>query len=123
MGNSSKQYRFLLMQLPMTPDVGHRLFQNYAQTVEEHGSVDLSLYREVCSGGLEYPEAQPEERALEDLFREFNEAPPEGYRGRSMSVSDVVYLWAEDENGTGKPAAWFCDSIGFTRICKEGDNQ
>lgn len=53
-------------------------------------------------------------KRLEDIFQIFNLRLPEGYRGRSMSVSDVV--WAE---GLG---TFFCDSFGFKQLKKfKGD--
>lgn len=48
---------------------------------------------------------------LERLFEKFNLQHPADYRGRSMSVSDVVVL---HENG--RDTAHFCDSIGFVEI-------
>ena len=48
----------------------------------------------------------------EDVFAMFNFEQPDGYRGRSMSVSDVV-ICAPDG---GAPAAYFCDSIGFKQV-------
>lgn len=47
-------------------------------------------------------------KRLDDIFYIFNCQLPEGYRGRSMSVSDVV--WAE---GLG---TFFCDSFGYKPI-------
>lgn len=49
---------------------------------------------------------------LEDIFAHFNFDEIEGYEGRSMSVSDVVVIREE----SGEVAAYFCDSIGFTRV-------
>ncbi len=49
---------------------------------------------------------------LEDAFATFNFDHPDGFKGRSMSVSDVV-ICAPDG---GAPAAYFCDSIGFKQV-------
>lgn len=43
----------------------------------------------------------------------FNLEHPNGYRGRSMSVSDIVWM-----EGIGY---WFCDSIGFRQIKFAGE--
>lgn len=53
------------------------------------------------------PEAEPDV-ALEVLYRTFNSSTrPSDFKGRSMSVSDVVVL-------NGK--AYYCDHVGFTEV-------
>lgn len=47
------------------------------------------------------------EYTLEKLFEIFNTFPPEGFEGRSMSVSDVVEL---------EGVYYYCDHIGFKKI-------
>ena len=44
---------------------------------------------------------------LESLFILFNVSPPEDFKGRSMSVSDIVIL---------KGRTYFCDTAGWTRL-------
>lgn len=49
---------------------------------------------------------------LEDIYRTFNaDDRPAGFRGHSLSVSDVVVV-----NRGGKEEAHYCDSIGFTPV-------
>lgn len=48
---------------------------------------------------------------LEEVYYIFNMAHPEGYRGRSMSVSDVVEIQTQEGS-----IFYFCDSIGFEPI-------
>lgn len=48
---------------------------------------------------------------LEDIFMKFNEARPDDYKGRSLSVSDVVVL-----NKEGEASANFVDSFGFKNV-------
>lgn len=48
---------------------------------------------------------------LEKVFMIFNENHPEGYTGRSLSVSDVVEVKTESER-----AFYFCDTFGFKEI-------
>ena len=52
-------------------------------------------------------------QTAEDVFRIFNLEHPNGYRGRSMSVSDIVWM-----AGIGY---WVCDSIGFRQIKFAGE--
>lgn len=48
---------------------------------------------------------------LEEVYYIFNMAHPEGYRGRSLSVSDVVEIQTPEGS-----SFYFCDSIGFKPI-------
>ncbi len=100
------------------PENVYRLFADYEEQLKHFGGIDLSLYFTADNGVVEAPD---EPTACELLFRRYNIEPPDGYTGRSMSVSDIVRLW---DNSTDPPTqtTWFCDSFGFTRICKEGDN-
>lgn len=78
--------------------------------LEERGEVlatetiDLDLYSVVYEGEVE---DGPAMAALEFLFQEFNINHPAGYRGRSMSVSDVVHLGDR---------FFYCDSCGFVDV-------
>ena len=67
--------------------------------------VDPKIYEEVFEGVVPCND-------LEDVFRMFNLEKPEGYEGRSLSVSDVVGII--DENG--ETHYHYCDSIGFKKI-------
>lgn len=53
---------------------------------------------------------------LEEVYQMFNINHPDGYRGRSLSVSDVVEVVSE-----GKSTFYFCDSIGFKEIAFDPD--
>lgn len=48
---------------------------------------------------------------LEDLFYIFNADIPEDFKGRSMSISDIVII--EDN---GKKKAYYVDLIGFKEV-------
>ena len=70
--------------------------------VKRHGGVDPSEYELVFAGEVDA-------RDLEDVYVIFNDYAkmPAGYRGHSLSVSDVVVT----EDG-----AYFCDSWGFVEL-------
>lgn len=55
---------------------------------------------------------------LEKLYEIFNREHPAGYKGRSMSVSDVVEIV---DGMTGKSYFHFCDSFGFKEVSFEPD--
>lgn len=57
-----------------------------------------------------------QEPCLDELYLAFN-APhpfPEGYRGRSMSLGDLVEYAESGE-------LWFCDAIGWTPVSWEAE--
>ena len=87
----------------------HRvMFESYDRLVEWQGNskIDASIYGKVFEGTVE-------EDTLEGVFQMFNVDKPDGYSGRSMSVSDVIAVRHPDE---GKTEYFYCDSIGFRQI-------
>ena len=77
--------------------------------------VDSALYDRVYDGKLDC-------NSLETIYEKFNIDHPADYKGRSLSVSDVVEI---RESDTLNPGFYFVDSIGFKGIafdkalCKE----
>ena len=77
--------------------------------------VDPVLYDRVYDGKLDC-------NSLETIYEKFNINHPADYKGRSLSVSDVVEI---RESDTLNPSFYFVDSIGFKSIsfdkspCKE----
>ena len=67
-------------------------------------------YDLVYSGKLRNPDKDAEV-ILDELFERFNTSYPQGYTGRSMSVSDVVVL-----NQNGKQDCYYVEPIGFKKI-------
>lgn len=61
-------------------------------------------YKLVWEGDLEV-------RCLDDVYEKFNWCSPRGYRGRSLSVSDLVTA----ERGTCS-ITYFCDSFGWKEV-------
>lgn len=95
-----------LYQIVPELDNDHLMFRDlqFIRTASNN-QVPAELYERVYYGELEI-------RNLEDAFYIFNMEHPEGYRGRSMSVSDVVEL-TDSEAGS---EFFFCDTIGFKKI-------
>ena len=94
-----------LYQIAPEKDDKNLMFMGFEFTVL-HGGINADSYEIVFDGDL------PAQTA-EDVFRIFNLEHPNGYRGRSMSVSDIVWM-----EGIGY---WFCDSIGFRQIKFAGE--
>ncbi len=85
------------------------MFRDLQAHMEACGRVAAELYARVFEG--EVPEGKHD--ALEDVFVRFNSGRPVGFRGRSMSVGDVVHVLKAE--GV-KPGYYFCDMIGFKKI-------
>ena len=69
-------------------------------------AIDSSIYDRAFDGEVDC-------KGLEDVFQMFNINHPEGYRGRSLSVSDVVEIVEAEGVDTG---FYFCDSVGFKKV-------
>ena len=81
------------------------IFENLEHLQNRGLSVDAANYEAVYTGALE------EGITLEDLYEKFNIDHPADYKGRSMSVSDVVVI-----HQSGEDKAYFVDSFGFSEV-------
>lgn len=97
-----------LYQINFDRDKDSRMFESLDQFPVQNGKpyVDSGLYDKVYEGEIDGTDP-------EDVFATFNFGRPEGYCGRSMSVSDVVEIAESDSTESG---FYFCDSIGFKKI-------
>lgn len=68
--------------------------------------INSSIYDCVFSGEVNCD-------GLEDVFQKFNVDHPDGYSGRSLSVSDVVEI---TESNDLEPGFYYCDSVGFKTV-------
>ena len=66
--------------------------------------INLGDYEVVYEGELECSEIS---EALEELFEIFNIRHPEDFKGRSMSVSDIVEVDGEN---------YYCDAAGWKKL-------
>lgn len=105
-------YKYTFSRLRSPRDAA--LFENYETAVRLFGPVSLKRYCPADNGQVEAPGP---EQACEALYRAYNlpGQRPNGYSGRSMSVSDVVTLW---DSSVEPPlrSDWYCDDIGFRRM-------
>ena len=87
-------------------DNSRMLFSNLDYIKKVHrGIVPAEAYEMVFDGEVHA-------ETTEDIFRIFNTNLPKGYKGRSLSVSDVVEIKHYDS----KSEFYFCDTIGFEKI-------
>ncbi len=89
-----------LYQLAPEKDKYNLMFMNYEFT-KAHQGIHPETYELVFDGELDV-------KFIDSIFQIFNVNLPEGYRGRSMSVSDII--WAE---GLG---TFFCDCVGYKQL-------
>lgn len=102
-----------IYQVNMERDENQVAFMGYDSLSKFQGSpdVDSRIYDKVFEGEVGC-------FTLEKLYQIFNTEHPAGYKGRSMSVSDVVEIV---DGNTGKSYFHFCDSFGFKDIPFEPD--
>jgi len=93
-----------IYQINLNRDDEDRAFTSLEEIGKER--VDRSLYDTVFEGTVEAGD-------LEDVFRIFNVEHPEGYKGRSLSVSDVVEVIESEGVAAG---FYYCDSFGFAKV-------
>jgi len=94
--------KFEIYQLPNNHP---RIFRPYESL---NSDPRLSDYRPVYEGNTEdYSDWDFMNGILEDLFYVFNESKPLDYKGRSLSVSDVIVI---GDN------AFYVDCVGFRRL-------
>ena len=100
-----------IYQINMKRDANNVAFMNYESLPKFQGSseIDSSLYDKVFEGEVNC-------FTLEKLYQIFNLEHPAGYKGRSMSVSDVVEII---DGITGKSYFNYCDSFGFQTVSFE----
>lgn len=92
-----------IYQINLERDKDQKAFQPYDKT----DSIDSKIYDLVFDGALDC-------KSLEDIYYSFNMDHPAGYKGRSLSVSDVV-----ERKEDGQVQFYFCDRIGFKEISFE----
>ncbi len=103
--------KFAIYQINPDRDVSRSMFLNTRSITEIFGdlSVDCGSYDRVYSGNISVTD-------LEDIYHIFNMDHPNDFRGRSLSVSDVVEVLDSPVLASG---FYFCDSAGFTKISFE----
>ena len=97
-----------IYQVNMKRDTNNVAFMRYELLEKLQGSqsVDSKIYDKVFDGEVDC-------QTLEDVYQMFNLNHPEGYKDRSLSVSDVVEVMEDPRH---PHCFYFCDSIGFKPI-------
>ncbi len=102
-----------IYQVNMERDPNNVCFMGYDRLEKLQGTTDIdsTIYDKVFEGEVNC-------FTLEKLYEIFNREHPAGYKGRSMSVSDVVEIV---DGITRKSYFHFCDSFGFKEVSFEPD--
>lgn len=96
-----------IYQINMDRDNGSYSFTNYENTIRRTGGgIRSSIYDCVFDGEVDC-------KGLEEVYEKFNIDSPPGFKGHSLSVSDIVEIAESDSVEKGY---YFCDSIGFKKI-------
>ena len=97
---------YKIYQLP-SGDEYHGIRYSSKQTIEQEGiQLNHDDYELIYEGSLS---EFPEEHTLDFIYQRFNVGEkPDGYKGRSLSVSDVIVIDKNDEQ-----QVYFCDKFGF----------
>lgn len=100
--------KITIYQINMERDINRIAFMAHGNLEQFQSSkdIDCKIYDKVFAGDIDC-------QSLEDIYRKFNLDHPEDYKGRSLSVSDVVEVKA---GGKVTPGFYFCDSFGFEQI-------
>ncbi len=98
--------RVKIYQIGRETDRYNLMFRNLEFALEKsNGRIQEDTYELVYEGDVPA-------KNLEGVFYIFNEAHPAGYRGRSLTTSDIVEVV-----GAG---TFFCDSFSFEKIPFDG---
>ena len=97
-----------IYQINPERDTERLMFASWEETEKlcDANTVQSETYDRVFEGTVDA-------KNLDDIYTIFNLSPPDGYRGRSLSVSDVVQIV---ESGTGESGFFFVDSFGFQPV-------
>lgn len=98
--------KIAIYQIAIERDENRLAFQSLNHIISvSNGRVPAKLYDCVFAGEVSA-------QTLEDIFYVFNMEHPSGYKGRSLSVSDVVEIFL----ASGESEFYYCEPIGFKRI-------
>ena len=112
-GGGEMIYLYTLHRLGKSAEAARYRFESYEAALSM-GGIRWNLYQCVASGTIE---AAGQITACEKIYERFNVGEkPEGYKGRSMSVSDIVHLVTPDGQGDIISEDWYCDNVGFRKI-------
>lgn len=105
---TGEKMRINIYQIDPKKDNAHILFLGLDEikTMKKENDLSPDIYKMIFSGEVDCED-------LEGIYRKFNIDAPNGYIGRSLSVSDVIEVV---ESPTVENGFYFCDVTGFQKI-------
>lgn len=107
---ANETYTLKIYQLSDIPENRDLRFTSLKSLDEKGIDVNHSAYDLIYSDNIT-PQKESIGQVLEDIFYRFNTDIPKDFKGRSLSISDIIAI----END-GKQTAYYCDNIGFKEI-------
>lgn len=99
-------HKVSIYQIQMKDDAENKLFQSYNTIVKEFGGIKMSDYTKVHQCNHATME-KTTNAILDEIYARFNGVHPDDYKGRSISVSDIIVL---DSN------LYYVDKFGFKKV-------
>lgn len=99
-----ERYTYIIYQVKVNADfsfMGWKMANKHGWSFDEYNAV---------WNGIE--DARDDYDLLNYLYEMFNLNHPEGFRGHSMSVGDIIRICGEDDN----VKYYYCDSFGWENI-------
>lgn len=103
-------FHYTVFQVKNGIEYHSRRFMNYDWIVRHHVHVDLNDYQKVYTSQMANEVNNPDE-VLEKIFMLLNTRRPSEYKGRSLSVSDIVALTVDSVT-----TYYYCDSFGWEKL-------
>ena len=111
-----------VLQLKHNDKNHKKRFMSLEYIVGGSDSIQATDYESVFSEKVDYCDIEDKamvSELLEKLYSRYNnESKPEGYKGYSLSVSDVIIL----RNGQ-QVKSFYCDNIGFSTLSEKFSNE
>lgn len=105
----SPQDAYAILQLPSGDMNRGRIFLSYDELRRQGEKPELQHYSAIYTGVP--PRLNDRNRILESLYEQFNLSHPADFKGRSLSVSDIVLMKVH-----GQLSCHYVDSIGFKEL-------
>lgn len=97
------EYKIWQVKQGMTRDFGFMTLKERKEVLKTE-EINLAVYAMVYAGELSETDTT---QALNDMFRIFNVRQPRDFKGRSLSVSDIVEI---------KGKFYYCDSADWKEV-------
>ena len=106
-----KTNHFEIYQIKPTPDARKCMYMNLSMIDRMGYVLSKDIYTLVYTDIIKNADKLSTRVFLEDIFTKFNLDRPRNFRGRSMSVSDIIVMYINGEKTT-----YYVDGSDFARL-------